>query len=146
MEEKELDCICVIYEYELMFLLLHLRLFLVGLGIWIGATAILRLAGQYLLRSGGWMAVFALFAVSFALMALLARRLCRGAHLSRADWPRGAISLALPTLLLDPFSSAFFPVFFPNMAAGMAGVFGGWMLVCCAGALMGVVVDHKKSA
>lgn len=129
-----------------MFLLLHLRLFLVGLGIWIGATAILRLAGQYLLRSGGSTAVLALFAVSFALMALLARRLCRGARLSREDWPRGAISLALPTLLFDPFSSAFFPVIFPNMAAGMAGVFGGWMLVCCAGALMGVLVGHKQSA
>ncbi|HEY6251095.1 MAG TPA: DUF5367 family protein [Candidatus Angelobacter sp.] len=92
------------------------------------------------------MAVLMLFALSFAFMALLARRLCRGAHLSREDWPRGAISLVLPTLLLDPFSSAFFPKVFPNMAAGMAGVFGGWMLVCCAGALAGVIVDKRKSA
>lgn len=126
--------------------LLNFRLFLTGLWIWIGATVALRFAGQYFLRSGAWTAVLVLFAVSFALMALLARSLCRGAHLSREDWPRGAISLALPTLLLDPFSSAFFPKVFPNMAGGLAGVFGGWMLVCCAGVLMGVIVDHKKSA
>ena len=135
-----------LYEYEFMFLLLHLRLFLTGLGIWVGATVVLRFAGQYLLRAGAWTAVLILFVVSFVFMALLARRLCREAHLSREDWPRGAISLALPTLLLDPFSSAFFPVVFPNMALGMAGVFGGWMLVCCAGALTGSIVGRNKSA
>jgi hypothetical protein len=129
-----------------MFYLLHGRLFLTGLYIWVGATIVLRFVGQYLLRSGGWTAILILFAISFVAMALLARNLCRGAHLSREDWPRGAISLVLPTLLLDPFSSAFFPVIFPNMAAGMAGVFGGWMLVCCAGALAGVIVDHKSTA
>lgn len=144
--EKNLDTRAPIYEYEFMFYLLHSRLFLTGFAIWIGATIVLRLAGQYLLRSSGWVSVLLLFGISFVLMALLARNLCRDTHLSRADWPRGAISLVLPTLLLDPFSSAFFSVIFPNMAAGMAGVFGGWMLVCCAGALAGVMVDDKKSA
>ncbi len=50
------------------------------------------------------------------------------------------MSVALPTLLLDPFSSAFFPAVFPNMAPEVAGVFGGWMLWCCAGALVGVMI------
>ena len=57
----------------------------------------------------------------------------------KAMWPAGGISLALPTLLFDPFSSAFFSAIFPNIAPEMAGVFGGWMLVCCAGALLGVL-------
>lgn len=129
-----------------MFILLHSRLFLSGLWIWLGATIALRFAGQYLLRSAGWIAVLALFVISFAAMALLARHLCRSAHLAREDWPRGAISLALPTLLLDPFSSAFFSVVFPNIAAELAGVFGGWMLVCCAGALTGAIVGPRKTA
>src|SRR5215467_13733497 len=103
-----------------MFIFLHARLFLTGFVIWIGATLTLRFAGQYLLRSGKWTAVLVLFAVSFVLMALLARSLCHSSRLPRAEWPRGAISLALPTLLLDPFSSAFFPLVFPNMAAELA--------------------------
>lgn len=118
----------------------------VGLWIWGAATLALRLAGQYLLRSGGWIAVLALFAISFVAMALLARSLCRSAHLAPEEWPRGAISLVLPTLLLDPFSSAFFSMVFPNMIAGLAGVFGGWMLVCCAGALTGAIVGPRKTA
>ena len=129
-----------------MFILLHVRLFLTGLAIWIGATLALRFTGQYLLRSGKWASVTVLFVVSFVLMALLARSLCRSSRLPRADWPRGAISLVLPTLLLDPFSSAFFPFVFPNMAAELAGVFGGWMLVCCAGALAGAIVNSGKSS
>jgi len=113
------------------------RLFFIGLAIWIGATLALRFAGQLILRPRPWPAILILFAISFLLMAWLVRRLCRRFQVPPEQWPAGAISLALPTLLLDPFSSAFFPVVFPNLAPELAGVFGGWMLVCCAGALLG---------
>jgi hypothetical protein len=80
------------------------------------------------------------------LMAGLVRRLCMRFHLEREQWLQGAFSVALPTLLLDPFSSAFFPVVFPNMAPEVAGTFGGWMLWCCAGALVGVSIGrHRRS-
>ena len=105
------------------------RLFLYGLVIWAAATLALRFAGQYILRPGDTVGTLLLFAISFPAMALLSRRLCEG--------PAGAVALALPTLLLDPFSSVFFPVVFPNMSPQVAGVFGGWMLWCCAGALIG---------
>jgi hypothetical protein len=117
---------------------LNKTLVFVGLVIWLGATAALRIAGQYVLRSNSWAGILILFALSFPFMAWLARRLCR--RLPAQRWPMGAISLALPTLVLDPFSSAFFPAVFPNIAPEMAGVFGGWMLCCCAGALLGASI------
>lgn len=119
---------------------MHRSLFLVGLVIWVVATLGLRVAGEFVLRPGTWPATLILFAISFLAMAWLARRLCRRFHLPAERWPAGAISLALPTLLLDPFSSAFFPVVFPNLAPELAGVFGGWMLCCCAGALVGAII------
>lgn len=119
---------------------MHRHLLFLGLAIWIAATLALRLAGQSLLRPGHWSSTIALFVVSFALMAWLARHLCRRLQVPPQHWPAAAISLALPTLLLDPFSSAFFPIVFPNLAPELAGVFGGWMLVCCAGALLGATV------
>jgi hypothetical protein len=125
---------------------MNIRLVLCGLGIWIAATIVLRVAGQHLLRPGDWKGTLILFAVSFPLMAWLARRLCSRFQLQPEQWPAGAISIALPTLLLDPFSSAFFPVVFPNMAPEVAGVFGGWMLCCCAGALVGVSIRPGKSS
>ncbi len=115
-----------------------------GLGLWVVATLILRLAGQRLLHPGDWTGTLVLFAVSFPLMAWLVRRLCRRFQPRQEEWLPAAVSLLLPTLLLDPFSSAFFPVVFPNMAPGVAGVFGGWMLWCCAGGLMGVCIRREN--
>jgi hypothetical protein len=127
-----------IYEYEFMFNI-DTRLLLYGIGLWLAGTISLRLFGERLLHLHQSISTLILFAASFAVMAWLVRRLCTGFHLKREQWPMGAISLALPTLLLDPFSSAFFPAIFPNMAPEAAGVFGGWMLCCCAGAMAGAI-------
>jgi len=122
------------------------RLLFSGLAIWAGATLALRFAGQYLLRPGSGRGALILFALSFPLMALLARQLCRRAKLRPEEWPAGAVSLMLPTLLLDPFSTAFFPAIFPNMSPQVAGVFGGWILWCCAGVAAGVIVRRRLPA
>jgi hypothetical protein len=123
---------------------IYKRLVLIGAAIWMGATAGLRLEGQHVLRADAWKGTLILFAVSFPLMALVVRRLCKRFQLPREQWLAGAFSIALPTLLLDPFSSAFFPTVFPNMSRDVAGVFGGWMLWCCAGAFVGVSVFGER--
>lgn len=123
---------------------MNIRLFRSGLAIWLVATIVLRLAGQRILRPGDLKGTLLLFAISFPLMAWVARRLCHAARLPREQWVAGAASLALPSLLLDPFSCTFFPVLFPNMAPEVAGVFGGWILWCCAGALAGVAIGKWR--
>jgi hypothetical protein len=118
---------------------IRVRLVLYGFAIWLAATIALRVAGQRLLHPAGWMGIVLLFALSFAVVAWVVRRLCRRLQLPREQWPAGAISLLLPTLLLDPFSSAFFPAVFPNIVPEAAGIFGGWMIICCAGGLVGAI-------
>jgi hypothetical protein len=125
---------------------MHMLLFLYGFGIWLSATLALRVAGHYLLRPGDRLGTLILFAVSFPATAWIVRGMCRCIRLRREEWPAGAVSLLLPTLLFDPFSSAFFPVVFPNMAPEVAGVFGGWMLWCCAGALAGVTIRRRRQS
>jgi hypothetical protein len=125
---------------------IYKRLMIKGLVIWAGATAALRLEGQHLLRSGDWKGTAILFLVSFPLMALMVRGLCKSSGLAREQWLAGAFSIVLPTLLLDPFSSAFFPAAFPNMSRDVAGVFGGWMLWCCAGAFVAVSVFRGRAS
>jgi Family of unknown function (DUF5367) len=140
-----LDIFLFIDEHEFVFML-NGKLFARGLLIWLGATLALRIAGQHLLHANGWTGILALFAPSFPLMAWLARRLCQRLHLPRERWLLGAMSLAMPTLLLDALSSAFFPRVFPNMQPQMAGVFGGWMLWCCAGAFAGVMLGRSADS
>jgi hypothetical protein len=76
--------------------------------------------------------------MSFVLMALLVPRICRRLGFQRDLWPKAATLLILPTLVLDPFSCAFFTTMFPNLDPASAGAFGGWMLICCGGGIVGV--------
>jgi hypothetical protein len=120
-------------------------LLLYGFGLWVIGTVGVRFGGQMLLRPGSAASTIVLYALSIVAMALLARRLCRIAGLPRSQWPAGAVSLALPTLLLDPLSSAFFPAVFPNITPAAAGLFGGWMLCCCAGACLGATLGSART-
>jgi len=120
------------------------RFVLWGAALWAIGTIVLRLGGQFLLRPVAGARTVALFAVSFILFAAVARRLCRRFGVADDRWIAAGVSLVMPTLVLDPFSAAFFPVVFPNIAPGAAGIFGGWMLACCAGALAGVVAGRHS--
>jgi hypothetical protein len=121
------------------------RLILIGFVVWLAATLFLRVRGQNLLAPDHDLKLAVIFLLSFPLMALLIRRLCSDLP-RREDQFTAAISILLPTLLLDPFSSVFFRMVFPNIAPEMAGVFGGWMLWCCAGGLAGVAVPQRVRA
>jgi hypothetical protein len=114
------------------------RCLTIGFIIWIVATIALRFTGQYVLYPENPVAFVALLAASFPLMALVARRICTGASLPREQWPAASIFLVTPTLVLDTFSSALFPMLYPNIPSQAGGLFGGWMLWCCAAALLGV--------
>jgi Family of unknown function (DUF5367) len=127
------------YEPEFIFVFMHRRLIVTGFVIWAVATLALRLWGHYLLHPPGLASTIVMFAVAFFAMALVTRRICQGSGLPRDQWLAGAVSLASPTLILDPFSSAFFTTVFPNIAPQAAGLFGGLMLCCCAGALAGTI-------
>jgi hypothetical protein len=119
------------------------RCLTIGFIIWLAATIALRFTGQYLLHPESLVAVAALLLASLPLMALIARRVCADSSLPRDQWPAGGIFLVMPTLLLDTFSSAFFSLVYPNIPEHAAGLFGGWMLWCCAGALLGVNVRRQ---
>jgi hypothetical protein len=121
------------------------NLVVLGFVFWLIATVALRFAGPRIL-SPDWLHVVVLFAISFVAMAFVIRVACLRARLAPDQWLMAAVSLLLPTLLLDPFSSAFFPVVFPNFAPESAGVFGGWMIVCCAGGLVGAIVHRSAVA
>lgn len=119
------------------------RCLLTGFVIWLVATIVLRFTGQYLLYPRSVVAIAMLLLVSFPLMAFVARRICAGAAVPREQWPAAGIFLVMPTLVLDAFSSIFFPMVYPNITEQAAGLFGGWMLCCCAGALLGVNLARR---
>jgi hypothetical protein len=122
------------------------RAWMIGLALWAIGTVGIRLAGQYVLRPGHTAASVTLYAISFILMAWLVPNLCRGGEADKSSKPRhngmqfhALCIIILPTLLLDAFATLFFPTVYPNVAAGAAPIFGGWMLICCGGAVAGLL-------
>jgi hypothetical protein len=117
---------------------MRLRTLLTGTLIWTAGTIGVRLSGHRLLQPGHPAQTVGLYVISFVLMALLVPLICRRIGFERDLWPKAATLVILPTLILDPFSCVFFASVFPNLDPGAAGAFGGWMLICCGGAVAGV--------
>jgi hypothetical protein len=115
-----------------------IRTLIAGTLIWAGGTIGVRFSGHALLQPGHTAQTVGLYLVSFLLMAVLVPRICRRLGFERDVWPKAATLLILPTLVLDPFSCAFFTTMFPNLDPAAAGAFGGWMLICCGGGVAGV--------
>ena len=110
----------------------------VGFALWLVATGILRFAPAGLLDPSRPVAFIALYGTSFALLFVVFRSFVARPAGSVAALCAG-VALVLPTLVLDALASAFFPSAYPNFSPGSAGVFGGWMLICCGGALTGLI-------
>jgi hypothetical protein len=121
---------------------MELRSLITGLLLWLIGTAAIRIDGQHLLSPHNPFRTVILYAVTFVLMGMLARRIFSKLAPEKNSWPAAATLLMLPTLVLDPFSCAFFPNVFPNLDPSTAGIFGGWMLICCGGAVAGAWVKR----
>ena len=120
------------------------RISLLGLLIWVAGTITIRIWGQYFLQPQLTARTLTLYAASFVAMALLIPLMLRLLGVEESSWPRGACLLILPTLILDPFSCLFFASAFPNVDPAAAGAFGGWMLICCGGAVVAVLVRSLR--
>ena len=113
---------------------MFMRPLIAGIVLWLVGTIGIRAWGQWLLHPDRPLATIALYTFSFAAMALLAPRIVGGA----ADGRAAVTLLMLPTLTLDALACVFFTTIYPNVASAAAGIFGGWMLICCGGAVVGV--------
>ena len=118
------------------------RLIIAGFLIWAGATAALRLGGQYVFRSTSTAAALILLAVSLPVMVFIALQLLHNVE-NRA---LGAIVLAAPGMFLDAISAAWFPAVFPNIRADAAGLFGGWILFCNVVVLLTAISSRSAIA
>ncbi|MGZ7039706.1 MAG: DUF5367 family protein [Thermoanaerobaculia bacterium] len=119
--------------------MMNARLLTVGCLLWAVGTILIRLEGQHLLHTGRPVQTIALYLVSAIAMAIVVRRISGRYEGGRVN---AAALLALPTLFLDPFSCLFFTTIFPNVDAAAAGLFGGWMLICCGGAIGGAFASR----
>ena len=107
--------------------------------LWAAGTLLVRLSGHELLAPGFSGRTATTYVASFGAMYLLVPHLCARAGLvNRHEWFKAVALMMLPTLTLDAVSCVFFTQLFPNIDSSAAGAFGGWMMICCSGAIFGV--------
>ncbi len=116
------------------------RALIYGLLLWFAGTAAVRLGGYRLLDPQAPYRALLLYAASFAAMAVIVPWICRALGLEKDDWFAATTLLMFPTLVPDPLSCVFFTRLFPGADPSSAGIFGGWMLAFCGGAVAGVWV------
>jgi hypothetical protein len=109
---------------------------LAGLALWIIGTVMFRLAGNAIIHPPAAGRTVPSYLVSFLLAGLMVRLLFPWLGVPRLDWPAAVTLLILPTLLLDAFTTAFFPAVFPNLPPAAAPTFGGLMLMSAGGAVV----------
>jgi hypothetical protein len=119
------------------------RLAVAGFAIWLAATIVLRLAGQWIIHPGTLPGAAILLAVSGVLMWRLPRGLFASLRIAREDYALGAIALVAPGMLLDTISTIWFAQVFPNIKADAAGLFGGWLLFCNVIALLSAASTRR---
>jgi len=116
------------------------RALIYGVLLWLVGTIAIRFGAYRLLDAQVPYRALLLYAVSFATMAVVVPGICRGLGLEKDAWFPATTLLMLPTLILDPLSCVFFTRLFPGADPAAAGIFGGWMLAFCGGAVAGVWV------
>ena len=116
------------------------RVFATGLALWLVGTVVLRFAGHVFLPAHSAAAWVTLYVLSALAITVVSRRVYQWAGIPAGEWLSAASVLILPTLVLDAFTSLFFVRVFPQLDPGVSGAFAGWMLICCAGAVLGARV------
>jgi ABC-type multidrug transport system permease subunit len=104
-----------------------------GLGflLWLANAALFRFAGQYFFLPSS-ATPYLLFAVAAVLGVAITFVLLKALREARGDEGEAAIAVAFPSLLLNAFLTYEFATAFPNLDAGLDGVYGGLAMLYAA--------------
>ncbi len=108
-----------------------LRAMGLGFVLWLVNAAIFRFAGQMFFNPGV-APPFALFGVVILIGAILTFLGVKLLGVARGDECEAAVALAFPSLLLNALLTHEFAMIFPNLDAGLDGVYGGLAMIYAA--------------
>lgn len=119
------------------------RLFLLlGFAVWLVATVVFRLAGQFLLDPAAPFVIVLLYVAVVPAMVGLALVFYWWRGVTGTERLQAAVALVLPGMLLDTVAVAFFGTVFPNMLPESGTYFGGMLLLAYASVLLSGFVQR----
>jgi len=102
--------------------------FTLGFSIWLGATIVFRLAGQYFFLVDNVVVLMILYLSVVPILMVVAHIFFERFQLAGNQPVLSAALMVLPGMILDAFVILFFGSALPNMPAHTAAEFGSWLM------------------
>ncbi|MEN0006441.1 MAG: DUF5367 family protein [Bacteroidota bacterium] len=116
---------------------------ILGFSIWLGATLVFRLAGQYFFLVDQVAILLILYLSVVPVLMTVAHFFFKRFQLTGNQPVLSAALLVLPGMLLDTFVILFFSYALPNMPAHADAEFGSWLMWAYSSVLVYGVVKSK---
>jgi hypothetical protein len=113
------------------------RALVAGSLLWLLGTIVFRMAGPGVIHAPSPGRTIPMYIVNGLIAMAVARLVMAWVGVPPGSRPAAVTLFILPTLLLDPVATAFFPALFPNLPPAAAPTFGGLMLISAGGAVIG---------
>ncbi|WP_121967458.1 DUF5367 domain-containing protein [Myroides sp. N17-2] len=102
--------------------------FIVGFTVWLLATILFRIAGQYFFITDSLPIMLILYLGLIPALGLISTRVFKRFNLGQLESLKSAVIMVLPGMLLDTICVKFFTEVFPNMSEGDSKTFGSWLM------------------
>ncbi|MGV4413141.1 DUF5367 family protein [Chryseobacterium sp. T1] len=100
----------------------------IGFMIWLLATIIFRVAGQYFFLTNNRYVMIGLYLVVVPVLGLLSNWVFNKYKLNKLQAIKSAAIMVLPGMIIDTFCIQFFSFVFPNLPETDAATFGSWLM------------------
>ena len=116
-----------------------------GFLVWLGASAIFRLTGQFFFILNSPVLLIVSYILVIPLIIVLTLPIYRWKKLNSNQQLKAAIFIALPGMLLDTIALIFFSDIFTNLKPETDRIFGSWLLWAYSLILLSGFFFKKKS-
>ena len=115
-----------------------------GFTIWLLATMVFRLAGQYFFFTDNPTIMIGLYLAVIPFLGFVVNAIFNRYKLTKLEAIQSATIMVLPGMILDAFCIEFFAVVFPNLPESDGATFGSWLMWAYASVLIWGLVRKEK--
>lgn len=102
--------------------------FIVGFLVWLSATILFRVAGQYFFIVDNALVMIALYIILIPALGFISTSVFNKLKLGNLESVKSAAIMVLPGMLLDTLCVQFFENLFPNMPEIYSKTFASWLM------------------
>ncbi len=118
--------------------------FIVGFLVWLSATILFRVAGQYFFIVDNALVMVFLYILLIPALGILSNTVFNKFKLNNLESIKSAAIMVLPGMLLDTLCIQFFEKTFPNMPEIYSKTFASWLMFAYAVVLLSGLLRKKE--